>query len=116
MIRAYIDGNLEFYKDLDDLLYSLRTHHGIDLSEVDLINTEEIEDTLGKVRNSLDQLNYVAELEKLDELYMFIDEEKRMSKKNKEILNAIIRDIRSGLYEHVEAYRVEAMELLDAEI
>ncbi len=39
-----------------------------------------------------------------------------MSKSNKLQLIEIIRDIEMGLDEHVEAYRMEAPELLDIEL
>ncbi len=116
MLRAYIKGKLEFFKDTDDLISTLKCEHGIDISDAAISDTEQVKDALAEVENALDQINYVAEMDKLEDLRLLIEAEKRMSKANKLQLIEIIRDIEMGLDEHVEAYRMEALELLDIEL
>lgn len=116
MLRAYIKGKLEFFKDMDDLIYTLKSEHSIDLSDVSISDTEQVDDALAEIENSLDQLNYESEIDKLEDLRLLIEAEKRMSKANKTRLIEMIRDIERGLDEHVEAYRLEALERLDIEL
>lgn len=113
MLRVYIKGKLEFFKDVDDLVYMLRTEYDIDLGGVVLTSLSGAENSLGEIENSLDQLGYETALEKLDEIKEFIKLEKRMSKANKEKLYTMLKEVEENLDEHVGHYRALALSALE---
>ena len=113
MIRAYIKGKLEFFRDMDDLVYVLKAEHDISLEDVVVTSLSSAEESLGKIEDSLDQMGYETALEKLDEIKEFIELEKRMSKINKAKLYEMLKQVEEDLDEHVGQYRVLALGALE---
>lgn len=113
MIRAYIKGKLEFFRDMDDLVYTLKTQYDINLEDVVLTSLSSAEESLGEIENSLDQLGYETVLEKLEDIKEFIELEKRMSKASKTKLYKMLKQVEEDLDEHVEQYRVLALSALE---
>ncbi len=55
------------FKDTDDLISTLKCEHGVDISDAAISDTERVKDALAEVENALDQINYVAEMDKLED-------------------------------------------------
>lgn len=113
MIRAYIKGKLEFFRDMDDLVYVLKAEYDINLEDVVVTSLSSAEESLGKIEDSLDQMGYETALEKLEEIKEFIELEKRMNKTNKAKLYEMLKQVEEDLDEHVEQYRALALGALE---
>lgn len=112
MVTVEINGKKECFRDTDELLYHLRTECNVDLRNVFLSNSYEVEVNVGSAMSDLDCLNTSCENEWLDELKEEIGL-LRLNKEKKSELLELIEKINDGLKEHVIQYSTLALESLE---
>lgn len=108
----YVNGKQEYFRDEEEMLWYLKSTYNIDLSSLNLLKLNGLENGAKECVNELDQLGCEKEVELLEDI---IDEinQLRLNKDKKSELTERIKDIIDGLDDHVEFYRQAALDSLE---
>lgn len=112
MVIVEINDKQECFRDIDELLYYLRTECNVDLRNVFLSNMDEVDKSISSAINDLDCLGIDDECEYLEQLKEEIETLRLNKEKKNELLN-LIEKVDDGLEEHVVQYANFALESLE---
>lgn len=111
MVEVIINGKMEIYRDIDDMIFCLNYEHNIDLRNSGIMSEnklDEVYDNVTDALNELDQLGVETEVKYLEELKEVIDN-LRLNKDKKAEINEQIDYILDGFNEHVDYYKNSAI-------